>query len=91
MTGVRMPSTPISPANSTPSVRPMQAAEQADHQRLDDELHQDVVRPRADRLAQADLAGPLGDAHEHDVHDADAADQERDGGDGRQEGREQRR
>ena len=31
--------------------------------------------------ADADLAGALGDGREHDVHDADAADQERDRGD----------
>ena len=28
---------------------------------------------RADRLADADLARALGDRHQHDVHDADAA------------------
>ena len=33
---------------------------------------------RADRLADADLAGPLGDAHQHDVHHADAAHQQAD-------------
>ena len=36
----------------------------------------------ADRLADADLAGALGDRHQHDVHDADAADQQRDADDG---------
>ena len=35
----------------------------------------------AQGAADADLAGPLGDGREHDVHDADAADQQRDGGD----------
>ena len=33
--------------------------------------------PRAERLAQADLARPLGDHHQHDVHDDDAADDQR--------------
>ena len=33
---------------------------------------------RADRLADADLARPLGDRHQHDVHHADAADEQRD-------------
>ena len=31
----------------------------------------------AERLAQADLARPLADHHQHDVHDDDAADDER--------------
>ena len=35
----------------------------------------------ADRQTRADLARPLGHADEHDVHDADAADDERDAGD----------
>ena len=38
---------------------------------------------RADRHADADLAGPLGHRHQHDVHDADAADDQRDNGNGR--------
>ena len=37
---------------------------------------------RADGEADADLAGALGDADEHDVHDADAADEQRNAGDG---------
>ena len=55
-----------------------QAAHQAEHDRLDQELEQDRRRPRADRLAQADLARALGDRDEHDVHDPDAADEQRD-------------
>ena len=35
---------------------------------------------RADGLAQADLARALGDRRQHHVHDADAADDERDAG-----------
>ena len=42
---------------------------------------QDVAPVRADRHADADLARPLRHAHEHDVHDPDAADDERDAGD----------
>ena len=34
-----------------------------------------------DGHADADLAGPLGDGDQHDVHDADAADQQADAGD----------
>src|SRR5690349_22645120 len=46
---------------------PEDPAEHAQQHRLDEELHQDVAPARADRLADADLARPLGDAHEHDV------------------------
>ena len=49
--------------------------------RLEQELQADVARPGADRLAQADLPGPLAHRDQHDVGDADAADQQRDPGD----------
>src|SRR5665213_4422185 len=49
--------------------------------RLDQELPQDVGTLRTDRLADADLACSLGHRHEHDVHDADAADQQADSSD----------
>ena len=42
---------------------------------------------RADGHADADLAGAFGDRHEHDVHDADAADQQRDAGDAAEQDR----
>ena len=49
----------------------------------------DVRAGGADGEADADLARPLGHRHEHDVHDADAADEEGDaGGDREQERRE---
>ena len=38
---------------------------------------------RAQRLAQADLERPLGDAHQHDIHHDDAANDQRDHGDRR--------
>ena len=38
----------------------------------------------ADGPADADLAGPLGDRGQHDVHDADAADEQADARDGAQ-------
>jgi hypothetical protein len=41
----------------------------------------DVPAFGAEGAPDPDLAGALGDAGEHDVHDPDAADQERDGGD----------
>ena len=40
---------------------------------------------RADGHADTDLAGALGDAHEHDVHDADPAHEQADGGDAEEE------
>ena len=57
---------------------PTIAAEQAQHHRLDQELHQHVAAAGAHRQAEADLPGALGDRHQHDVHDADAAHHERD-------------
>ena len=49
---------------------------------LGQELPEDVAPPRPDREPDADLARALGHGHEHDVHDADAADQQGDAGDG---------
>ena len=60
---------------------PDRAACDAQREGLDQELHQHVASARAERHAQPDLARPLGDRHQHDVHDADAAHHERDGGD----------
>src|SRR5437870_1870270 len=42
---------------------------------------EDVPLPGADRLADADLAGALGDRDQHDVHDPDAADEQGEPGD----------
>ncbi len=52
------------------------AAHRGQHHRLDQELQQHFAFQRADGQAQADLAGALGDANQHDVHDADAAHQQ---------------
>ena len=57
---------------------PEQTTEEGDGHRLDEELDQDVRLAGADRLADADLARPFGHRYQHDVHDADAADQEGD-------------
>ncbi len=51
-----------------------------DERRLDDELADDVGLFRAERAPQADLRRPLEHARQHDVHDADAADEQRDRG-----------
>ena len=53
-------------------------AERAQRRALDEELAQDVLPPRAERLPHADLARPLGDGDEHDVHDHQPADHEAD-------------
>ena len=65
-----------------------ETAQQAQRDGLNQELQPDVAGLRADGDADADLAGAFGDAHEHDVHDADAADQERDAGDGPEQQRD---
>ena len=55
-----------------------EAAGERRRQALEQELQQDLAPPRAERLAHADLARALLHVHEHDVHDADAADGQRD-------------
>ena len=45
-------------------------------------MPQDVARTGAHGQANADLAGALDHADQHDVHDADPADDERNAGDG---------
>jgi hypothetical protein len=61
------------------------AAEHAEQRGFGQELHQNIPAPRANRFAQADFARALGDRDQHDVHNADAAHQQRDGGDAAQE------
>src|SRR5579863_8181526 len=57
------------------------AAGSGKQRRLREELKHDVAAARAERFAQADFAGPFGDAREHDVHDHDSADDEKHGSD----------
>ena len=64
-----------------PMAMPHCATDDADDDRLDQELKQDVEAAGADGEPQADFARPLGHRHQHDVHDPDAADDERDAGD----------
>src|SRR5438093_3573888 len=52
---------------------PDDAADAGERDRLDEELHEDVAPACSDGLADPDLAGPLRDRHEHDVHDPDPA------------------
>ena len=63
-----------------------QPAQQADARGLDQKLQQDRAPLGADGLADADLARPLGHRDEHDVHDADAADEQRQPGDEQPDG-----
>src|SRR6058998_3360322 len=58
------------------------AAEQREDGRLREELASDVAPRRAERLEDPDLAGALGDAHQHDVHDHDPAHHDPNGDDG---------
>ena len=60
---------------------PDEAANECQHERFDQELKQDVAAVRADGFAQADLSCTLGHGYEHDVHNADTADQEAYGAD----------
>src|SRR5216683_4870788 len=52
-------------------------AEKAQHDCFHEELAEDIPRPRAHGHAQADLPRALGDRNQHDVHDADPADDQR--------------
>ena len=64
------------------------AADHADHDGVDQELHDDVAPRRAHRAPHADLAGALAHRDEHDVGHADAAHDQADGGDRGHEARE---
>jgi hypothetical protein len=55
---------------------PDDAARKRGGEPFEQELQQDVTPAGAERHAHADFAGSLLDVHEHDVHDADAADGE---------------
>src|SRR5512146_1319547 len=52
---------------------PQTGPDHRDRHRFGEELPQDVAAPRAQRLADPDLTCALGDRHQHDVHDDDAA------------------
>lgn len=56
---------------------PDDPADAAYHERLGIELQENMGCAGAGCHPYADLAGTLGNGHQHDVHDADAADQER--------------
>src|SRR6266851_5842283 len=54
------------------------AARRGEGHGFEQELPGDVAAARADGFAHANFAGALGDAHEHDVHDAHAANEQAD-------------
>ena len=58
-----------------------QAADDRDQHRFRQELTNDVGLACADGAADSDFAGTLEHGGQHDVHDADTADQQRDAGD----------
>ena len=53
-----------------------EAADDADDDGFDEKLHHDVLEGRAQGFTDADFPRPFGDGDHHDVHDADAADDE---------------
>ena len=67
----------ISSAAPKPSAVPTKPPNERQRRRLGQHLPDDVAAPRAERLAEADLARALADDHQHDVHDDDAADHQR--------------
>ncbi len=66
-----------STVTSAPDAHAHGAARQRQHHGLNQNLQHDVAMARAQRLAHADFARALGDAHQHDVHDDDAAHHQR--------------
>ena len=68
-----------------PSGNADDAAHGAQDDGFDEELSEDVAAVRADGQANPDLAGAFRNANEHDVHDANATDDEGDASDGKEE------
>src|SRR5207248_10933659 len=73
-----------------PREDPERGSDCGDRGGLGEELAQYVAAPRAEGLPQADLASPFRDRHQHDVHDHDAADDQRHEHDARDDGGEDR-
>ena len=71
--------------NTPPRAMPIAAAQQGEQNGFQQKLDQDGARLCADSLAQTDFAGAFGDGYQHDIHHADAADQQRNSGDSAQE------
>ena len=62
-----------------------EAADNTDDDRFDEELHHDILEGGPESLADADFPCPFRYRHHHDIHDADTADDEGNGGDAPQE------
>lgn len=58
-----------------------EGAEETENEGFKEELEEDVHIGGADSFADADFVSTFGDGDEHDVHDSDAANDERDAGD----------
>ena len=63
--------------SAPPTAIPSHAARHRQEEALEEELPLDRPRRRAERLADADLARPVLDRDQHDVHHADAAERQR--------------
>src|SRR5262249_7760936 len=63
------------PEGSPGQGEPAEAADEADHDALDDELRGDAPAARAERPAQGELVPPALGAHEEQVRDIGAGDQ----------------
>ena len=55
----------------------LEPVEPGDDDRFRQKLLQNIPRPRTRRHTDTNLARPLRHAHQHDVHDADTADEQR--------------
>ena len=62
-----------------------EAADDGKDEGFDEELEADVARGGADSFTDADFVGAFGDGDEHNVHDADAADDEGNASDERED------
>ena len=58
-----------------------EATDDAKDERFEEELKHDVAGAGADGFADTNFAGALRNGDEHDIHDANAADDERDASD----------
>src|SRR5262245_46757793 len=58
-----------------------QAAHQAQDERFGQELHPHVIGPGSDRHTDADFASSFCDGYQHDVHDSNSTDDQRNRGD----------
>ena len=65
------------PRNQIGKHHPQQSAQRGNHESFRQELKENVPAPRTESFLHADLAGTLRHRNQHDVHQSDAADAER--------------